>query len=142
MKRQILIGLSLISLAAAPAWAATSWATSVNRGLETYQIKNDAAEVQLTCDPDRVFGGSSNASLHVDFGQSDKATTLVVLSKSGHQAPLTIDQDGFAFQAQQDPKAWADMVGFIKSGGDYAFVTSANAAQFDKVAPIGDLRCS
>lgn len=141
MNRRILKTVVALTVLATPAYAGMSWSTSVNRGMQTYKIENEAAKVQLVCDPDRVFGGASNASLHVDFGTPETSSNLVLLSESGEQAPLTIDSDGFAFEVKQKPADWKKMVKMIEVGGSYAFVTSHHSAEFQKVQPIDGLRC-
>lgn len=143
MKSTILKTFVALGLIATPAFAAPSlsWSNSVMRGMQTYKVENKAAKVQLVCDPDRVFGGGSNASLNVNFGTPETSSNLVLLSSSGEQVPLTIDQDGFAFEVNQKPADWAKMVKMIRAGGNYAFVTSHHSAEFEKITGIADLHC-
>ncbi|MEO1986424.1 MAG: hypothetical protein ABGX47_07175 [Martelella sp.] len=139
MKRMLSIVCALA--VASPAFAATTWSSGISRGLTTYSVSTDGGKVQLVCDPDKVFGDVSNASLKVDFGKPISSSQIVVLSERGEQAPFTFDDSGFVLQADANPESWDLMVGIIRTGGSYAFVTSQAALQLDGIAPIPDLDC-
>lgn len=131
----------LTMMLATPVLAQTDWVAGVSRGLETYALEQSGGTVTLICDPDRLFGNdASNASLRVTFLNGGAPSRLVLLAASGEQATLDIVQGG-ANEATLDPIEWSKMVTILSAGGDFAFVTSADALQFEDVTPLPDLMC-
>ena len=139
--RQIMQATCILAAAAGPAAAAMEWQQTVMRGLETYTLSNDGQSgATLLCDPNRVFGGTSNASLVVTMPNDPDPSVVVLLASTGEQAALQL-VDGRAIEKDTDPVEWLQMVEIIRGGGTFAFVTGDDAMQFDGVASLPDLAC-
>lgn len=128
---------------AAPAIAqdsASSWSVQTVRGLSSHTLTSAKGTVTLTCDPDRVYGDSSNATLVVQFSDAGPAGRLVVLASGGQQAAFE-PEHGIVSQYKADADQWKLMVEILGTGGSFAFVTSSQALQFEKIDAISDLEC-
>lgn len=133
------LAASAFAAMSVPVHALDAWTVGVERGLSTYALTNDAGEVRLVCDPDRVFGPTPNGTLVVRFDKDAAPGMVVVLAKSGEQARLPV-KNGIAAQASVDAVDWAKMVATFRSGGEFAMVTSADSVTFE-TAPLPDLVC-
>lgn len=125
---------------ASPALADVAWESSIQRGLMVFDLSSEGNEVVLTCDPDHVFGDTSNGSLRVLIDGADSSSLLVAVDQKGNQARFSVERD-LIMEANADPEEWSEMLRIISEGGDFAFVTSTGSAQFFDVVPIPDLSC-
>ena len=130
---------SALATMSVPVHALDAWTVGVERGLPTYALTSEAGEVRLVCDPDRVFGPTSNGSLVVRFEKDAAPDMVVVLAKSGEQARLPL-KNGVAAQASAEAVDWAKMVATFRAGGEFALVTSADSLIFE-TAPPPELAC-
>jgi hypothetical protein len=130
----------MLAATAGPAVAATEWQRQTVRGLASYALVAEGGEVILVCDPDRVFGETSNASLAVTMPEDVDATLVVLLAATGEQAALPVTR-GRAAEKDIDPAEWRQMVEIIGAGGSFAFVTGEDAMRFDTIAPLPFLDC-
>ncbi|QYZ72099.1 hypothetical protein [Neotabrizicola shimadae] len=130
---------SALATMSVPVHALDAWTVGVERGLPTYALISEAGEVRLVCDPDRVFGPTSNGSLVVRFEKDAAPDMVVVLAKSGEQARLPL-KNGVAAQASAEAVDWAKMVATFRAGGEFALVTSADSLTFE-TAPLPELAC-
>jgi hypothetical protein len=130
---------SALATMSVPVHALDAWTVGVERGLPTYALTSEAGEVRLVCDPDRVFGPTSNGSLVVRFEKDAAPDMVVVLAKSGEQARLPL-KNGVAAQASAEAVDWAKMVATFRAGGEFALVTSADSLTFE-TAPLPELAC-
>ena len=133
------LAVSAFAAMSVPVQALDAWAMGVERGLPTYALTSEAGEVRLVCDPDRVFGPTSNGSLVVRFDKDAAPDMVVVLAKSGEQARLPV-KDGLAAQASVEAADWSKMVATFRDGGEFALVTSADSLTFE-TAPLPELAC-
>ena len=138
--RRIIQAIGVLAAAAGPAVAATEWQQDVVRGLARYALAADGGNATLICDPDRVFGATSNASLAVAMPEDTDATLVVLLAATGEQAALPL-VEGRAAEKDVDPAEWRQMVEIVRAGGSFAFVTGEDAMRLDDVAPLPDLDC-
>ena len=137
--RRIIQAIGVIA-AAGPAVAATEWRQDTVRGLERYALAAEGGSAVLICDPDRVFGETSNASLAVTMPEDAGATLVVLLAATGEQAALPL-VEGRAAEKDVDPVEWRQMVEIVGAGGSFAFVTGEDAMRLDDVAPLPGLDC-
>ena len=133
------LAVSAFAAMSFPVHALDAWTVGVERGLPTYALTSEAGEVRLVCDPDRVFGPTSNGSLVVRFEKDTAPDMVVVLAKSGEQARLPL-KNGVAAQASAETEVWAKMVATFRAGGEFALVTSADSLTFE-TAPLPELAC-
>ena len=138
--RRIIQAIGVLAAAAGPAIAATEWQQDVMRGLARYALAADGGNATLVCDPDRVFGATSNASLAVTMPEDADATLVVLLATTGEQAALPL-VEGRAAEKDVDPVEWRQMVEIVRAGGSFVFVTGEDAMRLDDVAPLADLDC-
>lgn len=138
--RRIIQAIGVLAAAAGPAVAATEWQQDTVRGLARYALAAEGGSAILVCDPDRVFGATSNASLAVAMPEDADATLIVLLAATGEQAALTL-AEGRAAEKDVDPAEWGQMVEIVRAGGSFAFVTGEDAMHLDDVAPLPDLDC-
>ena len=138
--RQIIRAIGMLAAAAGPAAAETEWRQKTVRGLVSYALAAEGGSATLFCDPDRVFGGTSNASIAVTMPQDARARIVVLLAATGEQAALPLT-DGRAAEKDIDPAEWRRMVEIIRAGGDLAFVTGEDAMRLLGVAPLPGLDC-
>ncbi|MGH1370251.1 MAG: hypothetical protein ACRBCL_16695 [Maritimibacter sp.] len=136
---QLSLAMSLIA-AATPALAGSQWAQSISRGMTVFSYAEDSYSITLACDPDRVFGDKSNATLPVQFAKHPAPAQVVLLAQSGEQAAFTVE-NGVVSEFKADEEQWAKMVAIIGEGGDYAFVTSQDSLQLSGMEPIPDMSC-
>ncbi|WP_371158228.1 hypothetical protein [Jannaschia sp. 2305UL9-9] len=120
--------------------AATEWHQDMVRGLARYTLAAGGGNAMLVCDPDRVFGATSNASLVVTMPEDADATLVVLLSATGEQAALPLVERRAA-EKDVDPAEWRQMVEIVRAGGSFAFVTGEDAMRLDDVAPLPSLYC-
>ncbi|MGR3436593.1 MAG: hypothetical protein ACU0CO_17175 [Shimia sp.] len=110
------------------------------RGLARYALAADGGSAVLICDPDHVFGNTSNGSLTVTMPEDADATLVVLLAATGEQAALPLDE-GRAAEKDVDPVEWRQMVEIVRAGGSFAFVTGEDAMRLDDVVPLPSLDC-
>lgn len=134
------LSLAVFLVAATPALADAGWSQTATRGLNVYDISVANGSVTLTCDPDRLFGDSSNGSLRVDIDGVVLNGQLVLLSNLGNQAVFTAT-NGMVPQFSADEEEWLELAQILSAGGSYAFVTSTGSITIDDVDPIADLNC-
>jgi hypothetical protein len=133
------LAVSALAAMSVPVHGLEAWTVGVERGLPTYALTSEAGQVRLVCDPDRVFGPTSNGALVVRFDKDAAPDMVVVLAKSGEQARLPVN-NGIAAQASVDAADWSKMVATFRSGGEFALVTSADSLTFE-TAPLPELAC-
>ena len=138
--RRIIQAIGVLAAAAGPAVAATEWQQDMVRGLTRYALAAEGGSAVLVCDPDRVFGVTSNASLAVTMPKDPDATLVVLLAATGEQAALPL-VEGRAAEKDVDPVEWRQMVEIVRAGGSFAFVTGEDAMRLDDVAPLPGLEC-
>jgi hypothetical protein len=133
------LGAMALLLISGPALALDSWTETVERGLPVLSLKASGSELRLVCDPDRVFGPTSNGAVIVHFPKDATPSTIVFLAKSGEQARLAV-KNGMAAQAAADDDDWAKMVGILREGGEFAVVSSRDSFTVE-TAPLPALAC-
>lgn len=133
-----LCALALMSVAG-PALALDNWTTTTERGLPVLSLAQGKGSVRIVCDPDRVFGPTPNGAVIVTLPKDKAPTTVVFLAKSGEQARLAVT-NGSAAQAKADTAEWAKMVDILRTGGEFAVVSSDDSLSFE-TAPLPDLAC-
>ena len=138
--RRIIQAIGVLAAAAGQAVAATEWQQDTVRGLARYALAAEGGSATLICDPDRVFGATSNASLAVTMPEDPGATLVVLLAATGEQAALPL-AEGRAAEKNVNPVEWRQMVEIVRAGGSFAFVTGEDAMRLDDVAPLPDLDC-
>ena len=138
--RRIIQAIGVLAAAAGPAVAATEWQQDTVRGLERYALAAEGGGADLICDPDRVFGETSNASLAVTMPEDADATLVVLLAATGEQAALPLAA-GRVAEKDVDPAEWRQMVEIVRAGGSFAFVTGEDAMRLDDIAPLPGLDC-
>jgi hypothetical protein len=141
MRVQLLIpALVLTATLSQPAEAAETWTEAVSRGLTTYSLGDASAGITIVCDPDRVFGPSSNGNIHVRFADDANPSTVVLLSQTGQQAALPVS-NGRVLQAGVPAEDWAGFIELVSQGGEFALVTPTASMIFD-AAPLPGLACN
>ena len=138
--RRIMQAIGVLAATAGPAVAATEWGQDTVRGLASYALAAEGGSAVLVCDPDRVFGETSNASLAVAMPEDADATLVVLLAATGEQAALPL-AEGRAAEKDVDPAEWRQMVEIVRTGGSFAFVTGEDAMRPGDVAPLPGLDC-
>jgi len=133
------VGAVALVLVSGPALALDAWTVVVERGLPTYALTSDAGAFRLVCDPNRVFGPTSNGAVVVRFAKDPDPTMIVVLAKTGEQARLPITR-GTVAQAAVETVDWARMIGILRAGGAFAVVTSTDSLAYETV-PLPALAC-
>lgn len=121
------------------ALALDTWSETVERGLPVLTLQTEAGGLRLICDPDRVFGPTSNGGVAVDFPKDADPSMIVFLAKSGEQARLPV-KSGLAAQSAVQPAEWAKMVEILRNGGAFAVVTSLDSLTIE-TAPMPELSC-
>jgi hypothetical protein len=132
------VALVLVS-GCCPALALDAWTVVVERGLPTYALTSDAGAFRLVCDPNRVFGPTSNGAVVVRFAKDPDPTMIVVLAKTGEQARLPVKL-GTVAQAVVEAADWARMIGILRAGGAFAVVTSVDSLAYE-TEPLPALAC-
>jgi hypothetical protein len=117
------VGALALVLVSGPALAFDAWTVGVERGLPTYALTSDVGAFRLVCDPNRVFGPTSNGAVVVRFAKDPDPTMIVILAKTGDQARLPVTR-GTVAQAVVEAADWTRMIGILRAGGDFAVVTS------------------
>ena len=138
--RRIIQAIGVLVAAAGPAVAAMEWQQDIVRGLARYSLAAEGGSATLVCDPNRVFGATSNASLAVTMPEDADAALAVLLAATGEQAALPL-AEGRAAEKDVDPAEWRQMVEIVRTGGSFAFVTGKDAMRLDDVAPLPGLDC-
>jgi hypothetical protein len=133
------VGALALVLMSGPALAFDAWTVGVERGLPTYALASDSGTFRLVCDPDRVFGPTSNGTVVVRFTKDPDPTMIVVLAKTGEQARLPVTR-GTVSQAAVETADWARMIGILRAGGAFAVVTSKDSLAYE-TAPLPALAC-
>ena len=134
-----ILGALALLVISNPAVALDAWAASVERGLPVLTAETSSGALRLVCDPDRVFGPTSNGSVTLRFARDDSPEMIVFLAQSGEQARLVV-KNGMATQAAADPAEWAKMVAMLRVGGELAVVTSVDSLTLETPA-VPDLAC-
>ena len=134
-----ILGALALFVTSNPAMALDAWVTSVERGLPVFSVETSKGALRLICDPDRVFGPTSNGGVTARFAKDDNPAMLVFLAKSGEQARLTL-KNGMATQAAADPDEWTKMLTILRVGGEFAVVTSLDSLTLETPA-MPDLAC-
>lgn len=137
--RSLFCAALLISTLACASDAGEAWTATTERGLPVYSIGTKDAGVRLVCDPDRIFGESSNASVIATFPKDKAPDMIVFLAKTGEQARLPV-KDGLALQHDAQVAEWSKMIAIVKAGGPFAVVTSTDSLSFETEA-MPDLAC-
>lgn len=122
-----------------PVLALDAWEMTTARGLPVISVEHAEGTLRVICDPDRVFGPTSNGAVAALFGKDDNPTMLVVLAKSGEQARLPM-ANGMATQAAADVAEWTKMIAILRAGGEFALVTSLDSVTFETPA-LPELDC-
>lgn len=139
MSKHIFQSLVLCA-AASPALAGSSWEHSIQRGLSVYDLNADTGSITLTCDPDRVFGDTSNGSLQVSFAGEPAQGQMIVVDSKGYQASLVM-KAGMVSQPDADETEWSEMARIFSEGGTFAFVTKDQSLTFEGVEKLSGLAC-
>jgi hypothetical protein len=116
-----------------PALALDAWAMTTERGLPVATVGSAEGTLRVICDPDRVFGPTSNAAIAAQLGGDDNPNMIVFLARSGEQARLQVT-NGVAPQATTEAAEWAKMVAILRAGGEFAVVTSLDSVTFETPA--------
>lgn len=110
------------------------WTDTVTRGLRMFEVKGKterhSVSLRVICDPDRVFGDSSNASIFVDLPRDKKPSRLAIMSEEGEQAVLALVH-GTAWQNDANPAQWQKMADILFSNTHFTLVTKSDAVTFD-----------
>ena len=106
-----------------PVLALDAWEMTTERGLPVISVEHAEGALRVICDPDRVFGPTSNGAVAARFGKDLNPTMLVVLAKSGEQARLPM-ANGMANKAAADVAEWMKMIAIMRAGGEFAHFTS------------------
>jgi hypothetical protein len=122
-----------------PVLALDAWEMTTERGLPVISVEHADGALRVICDPDRVFGPTSNGAVAARFGKDENPTMMVVLAKSGEQARLSI-KNGMATQAFADVAEWTKMIAILRAGGEFALVTSLDSVTFETPA-MPELDC-
>ena len=122
-----------------PVLALDAWEMTTERGLPVISVEHAEGALRVICDPDRVFGPTSNGAVSARFGKDDSPTMLVVLAKSGEQARLPM-ANGMATQAAADAVEWTKLIAILRAGGEFALVTSLDSVTFETAA-MPELDC-
>ena len=124
-----------------PQAAFADWSETTSRGLPIYSATSGDVKIDLTCDPERVFGETSNASIRISDPKMSRASRLVILDKfTGEQAML--DQaGGFAFQKDQNDAEWNALIKILNEAKSFVAITSDETFTFD-VSPLQNLKCT
>lgn len=130
----------VLCAAATPALAGFSWDASIQRGLNVYDLEAGNGSITLTCDPDRVFGDTSNGSLQVSFAGKPAQGQMIVVDSKGFQASFMM-KAGLVAQPDADEKEWSEMVRIFSEGGAFAFVTKDQSLTFPEVEKLSGLAC-
>jgi hypothetical protein len=133
------LGAIALFLGSGPALALDTWTSTVERGLSVLSLRTSDGELRVVCDPDRVFGPTSNGAVIVHFPEDEAPSTIVFLAKSGEQARLAI-KNGMAAQAAADAADWGTMVEILREGGEFAVVSSKDSFTVE-TAPLPALAC-
>lgn len=139
MLKSICCTLAVLTVAS-PAIAGPEWAQSIYRGMVSYEISQGEGSIRLTCDPDKVFGDTSNGSLEIQFPEHNDARRIAVLAASGEQAGFDVI-NGLVSEHTADAEEWDKMVSILRAGGDYAFVAPNDVIQLEGVPALPDLDC-
>ena len=134
-----ILGVLVLLTMSGPALALDTWAAQVERGLPVLSIETPDGALRVTCDPDRVFGPTSNGSVTARFTRDENPEMIVFLAQSGEQARLAL-KGGMATQAATDPVEWGKMVAILRAGGEFAVVTSLDSLTLETSA-MPDLVC-
>jgi len=138
LKLLILGALAPIALCS-PAMALDAWVMTTERGLPVATVERADGTLRVICDPDRVFGPTSNGAVAARLGKDDSPTMIVFLARSGEQARLPV-KNGMATQAAADPTEWTKMIAILRAGGEFAVVTSLDSVKFE-TPPLPELDC-
>lgn len=136
----LLLGAMAALTVSGMARADATWISRSERGLPVIRAETAKGALQVTCDPDRVFGPTPNGSVKIDLPQDADPQMIVFLARDGAQARLSV-QGGIATQAATDPQDWAKMVAMLQAGGTFAVVSSKDSLTFDMPA-LPDLACN
>lgn len=136
----LLLGVMAAMAVSGMAHADAAWISRSERGLPVIRAETAEGVLQVTCDPDRVFGPTPNGSVKIDLPQDADPQMIVFLARDGAQARLSV-QGGIATQAATDPQDWAKMVAMLQAGGAFAVVSSKDSLTFDMPA-LPDLACN
>lgn len=117
---------------------ATAWEIEIARGMTSHVSEANGGRVQVTCDPDRVFGSSSNGSVAVRMPEDVDPNRVVFLAETGEQAAFDL-RDGIATEVAS-PVDWAALVEMMRAGGQIAVVTARDDFTMETPALPG-LRC-
>ena len=117
---------------------ATAWEIGIARGMTSHASEANGGRVQVTCDPDRVFGSSSNGSVAVRMPEGVDPNRVVFLAETGEQAAFDL-RDGIATEVAS-PVDWAALVKMMRAGGRIAVVTARDDFTMETPA-LPDLRC-
>ena len=134
---QILLSAALVL----PQAAFADWSENTSRGLSIYSASSGDVKIDLTCDPDRVFGNTSNASIRISDPKMSRAPRLVILDRfSGKQAMLN-QTGGFAFQKDQSEAEWDALIKILNEAKSFVAISSDETFTFD-VSPLQNLKCT
>ncbi|CTQ34451.1 hypothetical protein JAN5088_03247 [Jannaschia rubra] len=67
--------------ACAPRMRSAAWEHGIERGLDLYQARDGGMSLALVCDPNNVYGGTTQTGLLVNFGGNVDASMPATFSR-------------------------------------------------------------
>ncbi|MEO8530318.1 MAG: hypothetical protein ABI459_03780 [Deltaproteobacteria bacterium] len=107
--------------------AAQAWTPDMQRGLDLYFAKTDAASLTLICDPLGVYGGDETAIL-VSIGGKDALTgKLTIRFDDGAAVELGLSRGRFG-KRDSTSGTWAELLANLRSQTDVTLIWDGNKA--------------
>ncbi len=117
--------------------AAAAWDHSIERGLDLYQARDGGVSVALVCDPNSVYGGTSQSGVLLNLvGNVDASLPVTFRFPDGMavQAELVHGRVG---KAEMDAGAWASLLdGFRRNAAMTLEVGDAASRPIELGEPV------
>lgn len=98
--------------------AVAAWDHGVERGLDLYQTRDGGVSVALVCDPDNVYGGTSQSGVLLNLSGNVDASLPVTFRFADGMAVQAELVHGRVGKADTEAGAWAALVDGFRSHTD------------------------
>lgn len=128
--------LILCAVLAAMPLAVSAWDHRIERGLDLYQARGAGVALSLVCDPNRVYGGTTQTGLLVSLGGDVDATMPVTFRFPDGIAVQAAVIRGRIGKAETECGAWAALVDGFRTHGTVIMEAGEGVHDVDLGQPV------
>ena len=116
--------------------AAVAWDHSIERGLDLYQARDGGVSIALVCDPNNVYGGTSQSGVLLNLAGDVDASLPVTFRFADGMAVRAELVHGRVGKAEMEPGAWAALLDGFRSNAAVTLVGNAAMRPVDLGEPV------